>query len=512
MPTNPQRELANALQRVQSVAPQHIAPTAQLARKDRELLQKKGFLVEIIKGWYALTTPQAPPGDTTFWHLHYWAFISAYLQSRYDRGYCLTAEHSLDLWTGSTQTPKQLLIQTARGGSFTLKLPNGSSIFLYPNPKNIPESPAIIQGVQILPLPLALVRTTPTYFEKSATNLELALRMVRPEELSRTLLTGDINLTSAGRLIGALQHLGLKPAAERIQSDLLAAGLTPTVDNPFTAPARLRAGAALPSPYAGRVESMWKELRSVVLANFPKPPQTMPERENYLQRVDNIYTYDAYHSLSIEGYQVTPELIQRISDGAWNPSGSATDQEQVNAMAAKGYRTAFNEVIKSLKATWQRKAPGKIIERDLQKWYRALFSPSVQANIIPASALAGYRERRVFIRGSEHVPPSKDAVPDYMEAFFSALAKEESAAVRAILGHFIFVFIHPYGDGNGRIARFIMNTMLASGGYNWTVLRVDERDAYMAALEKASVNGDISDFTRFVAKEMRLSQKLKASS
>ena len=95
-----------------------------------------------------------------------------------------------------------------------------------------------------------------------------------------------------------------------------------------------------------------------------------------------------------------------------------------------------------------------------------------------------------------------------MEALFGALARESSAAVRAVLGHFVFVFIHPYADGNGRIGRFLMNVMLASGGYNWTVIRVDRRQEYMAALEKASVQGEIGDFTRFVADEMKASVKL----
>jgi Fic family protein len=62
-----------------------------------------------------------------------------------------------------------------------------------------------------------------------------------------------------------------------------------------------------------------------------------------------------------------------------------------------------------------------------------------------------------------------------------------SAAVRAVLGHFVFVFIHPDSDGNGRIGRFLMNLMLASGGYNWAVIRVERRKEYMTALEKASV-------------------------
>jgi Fic family protein len=37
--------------------------------------------------------------------------------------------------------------------------------------------------------------------------------------------------------------------------------------------------------------------------------------------------------------------------------------------------------------------------------------------------------------------------------------------VRAALGHFLFVYIHPYMDGNGRLARFLMNLMLVDAGY-----------------------------------------------
>ncbi|HNL92683.1 MAG TPA: Fic family protein, partial [Pseudomonadales bacterium] len=72
-------------------------------------------------------------------------------------------------------------------------------------------------------------------------------------------------------------------------------------------------------------------------------------------------------------------------------------------------------------------------------------------------------------------------------------------AVRAVLGHFAFVYIHPYMDGNGRIARFLMNTMLASGGYPWTVIPVERRGEYMDALEAASVGKNITAFASFIA-------------
>ena len=91
-----------------------------------------------------------------------------------------------------------------------------------------------------------------------------------------------------------------------------------------------------------------------------------------------------------------------------------------------------------------------------------------------------------------------------METLFGLLKTEPSGAVRGVLGHFIFVFIHPYMDGNGRIGRFLMNAMLASGGYPWTIVRLSERQRYMHALESASVKGDIRGFAAFLAGEMKV--------
>lgn len=85
-----------------------------------------------------------------------------------------------------------------------------------------------------------------------------------------------------------------------------------------------------------------------------------------------------------------------------------------------------------------------------------------------------------------------------MPTFCDLLSKEENAYVRAILGHFFFVYIHPYMDGNGRTARFIMNTLLVTAGLQWTVILVERWSSYMTALEKASIDGDISDFAQFI--------------
>ena len=116
--------------------------------------------------------------------------------------------------------------------------------------------------------------------------------------------------------------------------------------------------------------------------------------------------------------------------------------------------------------------------------------------------LAGYRNQAVFLRGSRHVPPRSEAVVDAMPAMFDLLEREPEPSVRAVLGHWLFGYVHPYMDGNGRMARFLMNTMLASGGYPWTIIRVEDRNAYLAALEDASIRQDIEPFAKFVAEQV----------
>ena len=117
------------------------------------------------------------------------------------------------------------------------------------------------------------------------------------------------------------------------------------------------------------------------------------------------------------------------------------DKKHRDAMAARGYWLAFNSVKNSIEKIIDGGDLGKILSEEHSDWFRELFSPSVTSGILKPSDLAGYRRHQVYIGQSQHVPVNVDAVRDVMPILFELIAEEPEASVRAVLGHFIFVYI-----------------------------------------------------------------------
>jgi fido (protein-threonine AMPylation protein) len=277
--------------------------------------------------------------------------------------------------------------------------------------------------------------------------------------------------------------------------------------DPF-APGQAMGQIAVAAPLiVGRLQAMWAAMRGKVIEIFPAVPGRPRNRNAYLRAIDDIYRNDAYHSLSIEGYSVTPELIDRVRSGRWDPDHHDDDRQSRDALAARGYWQAFQAVKSDVAKIIGGASPGSLVRNTHRDWYRELFQPCVAAGLIPASALAGYRNDAVYLRTSRYVPPRWEAVRDAMPALFGLLENESDPGVRAVLGHWMFGFIHPYPDGNGRMARFLMNAMLAAGGYPWTVIRVEDRTPYLTALDSASISQDIGPFAAFVADRVKRSMK-----
>jgi hypothetical protein len=357
--------------------------------------------------------------------------------------------------------------------------------------------------MRVYSLPAALVFAGPALFRANAIDARAALAMVRSaSEVLPILLEGGRSVV-AGRLAGAFRNIGRRTIADEIAGSMSAAGYVVRVEDPFEQSTPFALAARELSPYVTRIRLVWHQMREDVLMNFPRSPRRPVAAAAYMKRVEKVYVTDAYHSLSIEGYRVSADLIERVRSGAWRPDQNEDDARRRDALAARGYFDAFQAVKESVRRVLGGENPGDVADRAHSAWYRQLFAPSVTAGIIRPGDLAGYRDGLVHIRRSMHVPPPHEAVRDLMPALFELLREENEPAVRVVLGHFVFVYVHPYFDGNGRMGRFLMNVMLAAGGYPWTVIPVERRSDYMAALEDASVHQDIEAFAKFLGRLVR---------
>ena len=122
-------------------------------------------------------------------------------------------------------------------------------------------------------------------------------------------------------------------------------------------------------------------MREPIIEIFPPAPGLTKNVNKYLKQVEDIYVTDAYHSLSIEGYHVSPELIERVRSGNWNPDINANDREDKNALAARGYWQAYQAVRKSVRRVLQNENPGTVADEDHASWYREMFAPGVATGL-----------------------------------------------------------------------------------------------------------------------------------
>lgn len=497
----PGEKLAESLEELKKLQDKGIVAikTSALGRVHRERLIANGFLKEIIKGWYLSVPNDEHDGDSTSWYASYWLFCAEYLNERFGSEYCISAEQSLQIHAGSNIVPQQLIIRSINGPNGVTDLPFNTSLVTMKSPLQNAAEIEVINGIRMLTLPSALVHCNAIMFSKNATDVRAALTMIRDSSQILGLLLDGGHSTVAGRLAGAFRNIGAEKIANDIVKNMRAVGYDVREIDPFETKNPIILLSRERSPYANRIKLMWHEMREVVLNYFPEAPGIPSDHAKYMKDVEDIYVTDAYHSLSIEKYRVTPELIERVKSGTWDINKNPEDKKQRDAMAARGYWQASQAVRKSIEKILKGENSGKVVDIDHSDWYLQLFGPSVTANILKPSDLAGYRNAQVYIRGSKHVPLNVEAVRDAMPVLFELLQEETHAGVRAVLGHFIFVYLHPYMDGNGRMGRFLMNVMLASGGYPWTVIPVEERDTYMKTLEKASVEMKIEDFVKYIA-------------
>ncbi len=510
----PNEKLATSLARFEKLQKRgrHVFRSAELTRVHRERLVRNGFLREAMKGWLISSSPDVDPSDTTPWFASFWEFCASYCTARFGETWYLSPEQSLLLHAENTIIPAQAIIYTPRGTNNAVQLLFNTSLYDLKQTNMPPDADLITRdGLRLFVPEAALIRVPEAFFARNPVEAQVVISGIRDtaDVLGRLLNGGHSAI--AGRLAGALRRLNRATEADEILTVMKRTGYDVRETDPFVQAQTFNPPGRVQPPIVGRLQSMWKTFREPIIPIFPKAPGLPQDTKAYLSFVDDIYQNDAYHSLSIEGYRVTPELIDRVRMGGWDPHGNNADRQSRDALAARGYWQAFQLVRETVGEVIGGASPGDLVRTVHREWHREMFQPSVASGLIGASSLAGYRNDAVFLRGSRHVPPRWEVVRDAMPALFDLLENETEPSVRAVLGHWLFGYIHPYPDGNGRMARFVMNAMLASGGYPWTVIRVESRDAYLAALERASVFQDIEPFARFVADQMQWSMEWRQS-
>jgi fido (protein-threonine AMPylation protein) len=506
----PNEKLAESLAVLQELQKggRRVFRSDDLSRTHRERLLRNGFLQEVMKGWVISSSPSVRARDSTPWYASFWEFCGRYCNDRFGEEWHLSPEQSLLLHAENTVTPTQVVVYSPRGTNHTMDLLFGTSLYdLKQTEMPAAADLSMRSGLRLLSPAAALVKAPGAFFSRNPIETQVVqASLADASDVLRHLLNGG-RTVKAGQIAGAFRRIGRVQIADEIVSTMKTADYDVRETDPFAPEQRFGALPVAISPIVGRIQAMWESMRTTVMETFPKPPGLPENRDEYLRLVDGIYKSDAYHSLSIEGYSVTPALIERVQRGDWDPDRHDEDRKNRDALAARGYWQAFQKVKGTVADIISGANPGALVRTAHKEWYRELFQPCVTAGLIKAGALAGYRNDAVYLRTSRYVPPRWETVRDAMPSLFDLLEHEFDAGVRAVLGHWLFGYIHPYPDGNGRMARFLMNTMLASGGYPWTVIRVEDRDAYLAALDRASIDMNIDPFARFIAERVEWSME-----
>ena len=98
-------------------------------------------------------------------------------------------------------------------------------------------------------------------------------------------------------------------------------------------------------------------------------------------------------------------------------------------------------------------------------------------------------------------PPEqvKPAMTDLLDWYRAREAEGEHPVIVAATFHYRFVRIHPFDDGNGRMARLLMNLILIKHGYTVAIVQSDKKTRYLQELERADQSEDPTQFIEHIA-------------
>jgi Fic family protein len=192
-----------------------------------------------------------------------------------------------------------------------------------------------------------------------------------------------------------------------------------------------------------------------------------------------------YHSNAIEGSTLSLRDTQLVLEG-YAPPGGKTLRE---IYEARNHDRALRMLERWVA---ERPQPSDLTDQDLLDLHA-----QVLADIDPHSA-GRFRDGRVLIKGTRFIPPGSHKFGDLISRMLDLANLEGTPpALQAAELHYNLVAIHPFGDGNGRTARLLMNYHLLRHGYPHTIIEVGERAEYLLALEDAN-DGRCERFAAFV--------------
>ncbi len=227
----------------------------------------------------------------------------------------------------------------------------------------------------------------------------------------------------------------------------------------------------------------WFTVFDKIKKGYSKEQRIMPvaAKEKELERFASKFTYDTNR---IEGSSLSYKNVVQLLERGVSPK----DKPLWDIKEAEAHKKVFYEML-SFK--------GDLSLGITLKWHRELFDETKKD-------LAGkLRYYRVYISGSLHKPPPPEEVEMRMSELFKWYSKESgkmNPVELAALLHLKFETIHPFGDGNGRIGRMIMNFVLHHNGYPMLDIKYTNRRDYYKALEKSNVKEDETAFVQWFFK------------
>ncbi|PZU52627.1 MAG: cell filamentation protein Fic [Thauera sp.] len=202
----------------------------------------------------------------------------------------------------------------------------------------------------------------------------------------------------------------------------------------------------------------------------------------FFQLKQIFHMLESLGSARIEGNHTTlaDYVESRLEEGA--ASVSDTLREMANIEEAMAFIEAHF-------------APGDDITEHLVRELHALTVRDLQRE---GDATPGaYRQGSVRISQSDHLPPEALQVPQYMSelvAFINQPDRPKYDLIKVALAHHRFAWIHPFGNGNGRVVRLLTYTLMIKYGFdvraggrvlNPTAVFCNDRDRYYAMLSQA---------------------------